>query len=80
MKRTFDQFDSDKSGAISVGTVNTILKMMGMHVSSAALEVEMNSFFIYKLELQPLKMSELNSFGNLLEVLTFNLGNNRRNR
>jgi len=38
LKRTFDQFDSDKSGAISVGTVNTILKMMGMHVSSAALE------------------------------------------
>ena len=39
LKRTFDQFDSDKSGAISVGTVNTILKMMGMHVSSGALEV-----------------------------------------
>jgi Ca2+-binding EF-hand superfamily protein len=38
LKRTFDQFDSDKSGAISVGTVNTILKMMGMHVSTVALE------------------------------------------
>ena len=39
LKRTFDQFDTDKSGAISVETVNTILKMMGMHVSSKALEV-----------------------------------------
>ncbi|TRY79379.1 hypothetical protein TCAL_09821 [Tigriopus californicus] len=38
LKRTFDQFDSDKSGAISVEMVNTILKMMGMHVSSRALE------------------------------------------
>jgi len=38
LKRTFDQFDKDKAGAISVGTVNTILKMMGMHVSSVALE------------------------------------------
>lgn len=39
MKRTFDQFDSEKCGAISVDMVNTILKMMGMHVSSQALEV-----------------------------------------
>ena len=38
MKRTFDQFDSDKSGAISVGTVDTILKMMGMHISSKDLD------------------------------------------
>ena len=38
LKRTFDQFDADKSGSISVETVNTILKMMGMHVSSRALE------------------------------------------
>ena len=43
LKRTFDQFDSDKSGAISVGTVNTILKMMGMHVSSVALEVSISN-------------------------------------
>ena len=49
LKRTFDQFDSDKSGAISVGTVNTILKMMGMHVSTVALEVSNVeiAFFIY---------------------------------
>ena len=39
LKRTFDQFDSDKTGAISVETVNTILKMMGMHVSTRALDV-----------------------------------------
>ena len=38
LKRTFDQFDSDKSGSISVETVNTILKMMGMHVSPRALD------------------------------------------
>ena len=38
LKRTFDQFDSDKSGAISVGTVDTILKMMGMHISSKDLD------------------------------------------
>ena len=38
LKRTFDQFDSDKSGAISVGTVDVILKMMGMHVSTRALD------------------------------------------
>ena len=39
LKRTFEQFDSDKSGSISVETLNTILKMMGMHVSSRALDV-----------------------------------------
>ena len=39
LKRTFDQFDSEKSGSISVETLNTILKMMGMHVSSRALDV-----------------------------------------
>lgn len=39
LKRTFDQFDADKTGAIPIETVNTILKMMGMHVSSRALEV-----------------------------------------
>ena len=39
LKRTFDQFDYEKSGAISVGTVDTILKMMGMHVSTIALKV-----------------------------------------
>ena len=38
LKRTFDQFDKEKQGAISVGTVETILKMMGMHVSSKDLE------------------------------------------
>ena len=38
MKRTFDQFDKDRLGAISVGTVETILKMMGMHVSSKDLD------------------------------------------
>merc|ERR1712131_100622 len=38
LKRTFDQFDKDRLGAISVGTVDTILKMMGMHVSSADLD------------------------------------------
>merc|ERR1712037_19277 len=38
LKRTFEQFDSDKSGSISVETLNTILKMMGMHVSSGALD------------------------------------------
>jgi len=38
LKRTFDQFDKEKQGAISVGTVETILKMMGMHVSSQDLE------------------------------------------
>merc|ERR1711884_57191 len=38
LKRTFDQFDSEKSGSISVETLNTILKMMGMHVSSRALD------------------------------------------
>ena len=41
LKRTFDQFDSEKSGSISVETLNTILKMMGMHVSSRALDVSM---------------------------------------
>ena len=60
LKRTFDQFDSDKSGAISVGTVNTILKMMGMHVSSAALEVKIISFLISYLEVRQHKISELN--------------------
>ena len=39
LKRTFDQFDSTKSGALNLGTVHTILKMMGMHVTTAALEV-----------------------------------------
>ena len=39
LKRTFDQFDSNKAGALSVGTVQTILKMMGMHVSCHALQV-----------------------------------------
>ena len=39
LKRTFDQFDSNKVGALSIGTVQTILKMMGMHVSTSALEV-----------------------------------------
>merc|ERR1712045_793422 len=38
LKRTFDQFDSNKVGALSIGTVETILKMMGMHVSSKDLE------------------------------------------
>merc|ERR1712045_828541 len=38
LKRTFDQFDSNKVGALSVGTVQTILKMMGMHVSCHALQ------------------------------------------
>merc|ERR1711992_378294 len=38
LKRTFDQFDSEKSGSISVETLNTILKMMGMHVSFRALD------------------------------------------
>jgi len=38
LKRTFDQFDSNKAGALSVGTVQTILKMMGMHVSCHALQ------------------------------------------
>ena len=36
LKRTFDQFDAEKSGALSVNTVHTILKMMGMHVTTKA--------------------------------------------
>ena len=39
LKRTFDQFDASKSGALSVGTVHTILKMMGYHVTTTALQV-----------------------------------------
>ena len=39
LKRTFDQFDAEKSGALSVNTVHTILKMMGMHVTTKALQV-----------------------------------------
>ncbi len=39
LKRTFDQFDSKKTGALCVNTVHTILKMMGMHVTTRALEV-----------------------------------------
>ena len=50
LKRTFDQFDSNKVGALSVGTVQTILKMMGMHVSCHALQVRlfkiMFTFFV----------------------------------
>merc|ERR1711971_465578 len=38
LKHTFDQFDSNKAGALSVATVQTILKMMGMHVSCHALQ------------------------------------------
>merc|ERR1712018_1015015 len=38
LKRTFDQFDSDKSGALSVDTVHMILKMMGIHVSTMAVQ------------------------------------------
>ena len=40
LKRTFDQFDRDKSGALNVDTVHQILKMMGMHVTTAALQVK----------------------------------------
>ena len=39
LKRTFDQFDSDKSGALKIDTVHTILKMMGYKVSTASLQV-----------------------------------------
>merc|ERR1712107_19850 len=38
LKRTFDQFDSDKSVALSVDTVHMILKMMGIHVSTMAVQ------------------------------------------
>ena len=68
LKRTFDQFDSDKSGAISVGTVNTILKMMGMHVSSAALEVKIISFYNHLLKIRADKISELNNCYKLIAV------------
>ena len=46
LKRTFDQFDSHKAGALSVGTIQTILKMMGMHISGHALQVK--SYLFYK--------------------------------
>ena len=39
LKRTFDQFDSDKSGALKIDTVHTILKMMGYKVSAHGLQV-----------------------------------------
>ena len=39
LKRTFDQFDAHKTGALQTGTVHTILKMMGMHVTTANLQV-----------------------------------------
>jgi len=38
LKRTFDQFDSDKSGALKIDTVHTILKMMGYKVSTHGLQ------------------------------------------
>ena len=47
LKRTFDQFDSDKSGALSVDTVHMILKMMGIHVSTMAVQVNNIVMFLY---------------------------------
>ena len=47
LKRTFDQFDSNKAGALSVATVQTILKMMGMHVSCHALQVCISNTYLY---------------------------------
>merc|ERR1711963_695356 len=38
LKRTFDQFDSHKTGALQTGTVHTILKMMGIHVTTTAVQ------------------------------------------
>ena len=40
LKRTFDQFDAEKSGALSVNTVEKILKMMGMRVTTKELQVK----------------------------------------
>merc|ERR1712168_1037091 len=38
LRKAFDSFDTDKSGAISVETVSTILRMMGLKVSEKALQ------------------------------------------
>jgi len=37
LRKAFDSFDTDKSGAISVETVQTILRMMGLKVTEKAL-------------------------------------------
>jgi len=38
LRKAFDSFDTDKSGCISVETVSTILRMMGLKVSEKALQ------------------------------------------
>ena len=52
LKRTFDQFDSDKSGALKIDTVHTILKMMGYKVSAHGLQVSKynaNTWYTYSI-------------------------------
>merc|ERR1712169_91755 len=38
LRKAFDSFDTDKSGHITVETVSTILRMMGLKVSEKALQ------------------------------------------
>ena len=63
LRRTFDQFDSDRSGALTFEKVNTILKMMGLHVSRTSLDVSINYFFVVK--------AVLESLFNIIKLSTF---------
>lgn len=38
LRKAFDSFDMDKKGAISVETVSTILRMMGIKITDASLQ------------------------------------------